>query len=159
MGFMYSYKRLEKLCREIMNDDKAVKAYIDEMDNIRDGAYYVNGWQRDLKQLKHYNWIRNKISHDPECSEENLCRPNDEDWLNEFHHRIMIQTDPIALYRKATQTNRGTSVMQTEIHLKQPLTESDFYQKRKTGISPVFAMLIIAILLIAIVMGVWLLME
>ena len=31
MSFTESYKQLEKLCGEIMNDDRRVSAYIDEM--------------------------------------------------------------------------------------------------------------------------------
>lgn len=33
MGFIDSYKRLEKLCGEVLNDDKRIPAYIDEMKN------------------------------------------------------------------------------------------------------------------------------
>ncbi len=159
MSFMYSFKRLEKLCRESMNDDKAVKAYIDEMNNICDGAYYVKDWDNDLNRLKHYNRVRNKISHDPECNEENMCSSEDEYWLDEFYHRIMNQTDPLALYRKATQINRRTNVMQTQKQQIQFPSEQDFYCERKTGLSPVFATLIISILLIAAVIGLWLLAE
>ena len=31
MGFLDSYKRLEKLCGEVMNDDRRITAYIEEM--------------------------------------------------------------------------------------------------------------------------------
>ena len=54
MSFTESYKQLEKLCGEIMNDDRRVSAYIDEMINTPRGSYLVKGWDSDLKQLKHY---------------------------------------------------------------------------------------------------------
>lgn len=54
MSFTESYKQLEKLCSEIMNDDRRVSAYIDEMINTHRGSYLVKGWDSDLKQLKHY---------------------------------------------------------------------------------------------------------
>ena len=103
MGVLDSYKRLERLCRDVMDDDRRVSAYIDEMVRLTDGSRRVSRWDRDLKQLKHYRWIRNQIVHDPDCSEENMCGPEDVRWIEDFHARIMNQTDPLALYRRATQ--------------------------------------------------------
>lgn len=53
MGFIESYKHLEKICGEIMNDERRLSAYIDEMLKKPNGAFYVIGWNEDLKQLKH----------------------------------------------------------------------------------------------------------
>ena len=102
MGFVESYKHLEKLCGEVLNNEKKVSAYIDAMVEIADGALRVPGWDDDLKQLKHYRWTRNKIAHEPNCTEENMCKPADVKWVDGFYDRIMQQTDPLALYRKAT---------------------------------------------------------
>ena len=41
MSFTESYKQLEKLCGEIMNDDRRVSAYIDEMINRMNVAFMV----------------------------------------------------------------------------------------------------------------------
>ena len=60
MGFIEAYKRLEKLCGEILNDDRRISAYIDEMVNAPRGSYLVSGWDDDLKKLKHYRWVRNQ---------------------------------------------------------------------------------------------------
>lgn len=51
IGFIESYKQLEKLCGDILNDDRRVSAYIDEMMNTPDGSYLVKGWKYDLKRL------------------------------------------------------------------------------------------------------------
>lgn len=104
MGFIESYKHLEKICGEILNDDRRLSAYIDEMLETPNGAFYVRGWNNDLKQLKHYRWIRNQIAHEPGCSEQNMCEPKDTLWLDDFYSRIMNQTDPLALYYHATKT-------------------------------------------------------
>lgn len=56
MSFIDSYKRLEKLCDEVYSDNHGLSAYIDEMNNNPNGAYYVPGWDEDLKQLKHTRW-------------------------------------------------------------------------------------------------------
>ena len=103
MGFIDSYKHLEKLCGEILNDDRRLSAYIDEMTNTYRGSFYVRNWDNDLKTLKHYRWIRNQISHEPDCNESNMCSYEDEMWLNEFYLRIMNQTDPLSEYRQAVQ--------------------------------------------------------
>ena len=107
MGFLDSYKRLERLCRDVMADDRRVSAYIDEMVRLTDGSLRVSGWHRDLNQLKHYRWVRNQIVHEPDCSEETMCRPEDVQWIEDFHARILNQTDPLALYRKATRKREG----------------------------------------------------
>ncbi len=89
MSFIDSYKRLEKLCSEIYSDNHGVSSYIDEMINTPIGARYVPGWDEDLKQLKHYRWVRNQIVHDPGCTEENMCEYGDAQWLDSFRSRIM----------------------------------------------------------------------
>ena len=101
MGFIDSYKRLEKLCSEIYNDNHGISSYIDEMINKPGGARYVPGWDEDLKRLKHYRWVRNQIVYDPGCTEENMCEYGDAQWLDNFRSRIMAANDPLAQYRKA----------------------------------------------------------
>lgn len=100
MKFIETYKQLEKLCGEVMNDERRISAYIDEMIRLSDGAHRVENWNEDLKQLKHYRWVRNKIVHEPDCTEETMCKAEDVVWLNQFRRRILNGTDPLALYRK-----------------------------------------------------------
>lgn len=120
MGFIESYKHLEKLCGEVLNDDRRISAYIDEMINTPRGSYLVRGWDDDLKQLKHYRWVRNQIAHEPDCTEQNMCEPCDTVWLDDFYSRIMNQTDPLALYSKATKPrqaqNRYKLISRNPIH-------------------------------------------
>ena len=117
MGFIESYKHLEKLCGEVLNDDRRISAYIDEMINTSRGSYLVRGWDDDLKQLKHYRWVRNQIAHEPDCTEQNMCEPSDAEWLDGFYSRIMNQTDPLTLYAKATKprpTEKSTQAHKVE---------------------------------------------
>ena len=101
MGFIEAYKRLEKLCGEVLNNERRVSAYIDEMINNPSGSRYVAGWDEVLKQLRHYRWVRNQIVHEPDCTEDNMCEPDDAEWLESFHLRIMSASDPLSMYRKA----------------------------------------------------------
>lgn len=119
MGFMSSYKQLEKLCGEIMNDERKVSAYIDEMTQTPDGAYLVAAWEEDLRKLKEYRHIRNQIVHDPGCSEENMCIADDTIWLDQFYWRIIRQEDPLALYRQAANLRCRRIAKPTQPHTPQ----------------------------------------
>ena len=122
MEFMNAYKHLEKLCGDLLNDERRISAYIDEMAKISDGTSKVYNWDNDLKKLKHYRWIRNQIVHEPDCQEENMCHPDDVAWLNNFYSRIMNQTDPLALYLKSSKVNPLTKTQK----------ESNYSPQRKT---------------------------
>lgn len=81
MGFIDSYKHLEKLCGDMLQTQHGVSAYIAEMESTPNGSYWVQGWVQDLKCLKHYRWVRNQIVHDPNSSEENMCCLSDAQWI------------------------------------------------------------------------------
>lgn len=107
---MNSYKHLEKLCGEIMRDERRVSAYIDEMTCTPFGPSLVAGWNNDLKKLKHYRHIRNLIAHETDCSEESLCVPSDSVWIENFCTRILNLSDPLSLYRRALAEQRKAQV-------------------------------------------------
>lgn len=130
MGFIESYKHLEKLCGEVMNDDRRISAYIDEMINTPRGSFLVRGWDNDLKQLKHYRWIRNQIAHEPDCTEQNMCELGDTEWLDDFYLRIMNQTDPLTLYAKATAPKQAKKPVQT------PKTDYETYSYSQQVANP-----------------------
>lgn len=135
MGFIDSYKHLEKLCGEILDDDKKLSAYIDEMLNIPQGAYYVDGWDNDLKQLKRYRWIRNKIVHEPGYTEENMCEYGDALWLENFYSRIMNATDPLSLYHKKKRTQYGSQTVYTPVAIGVSQQQPRQNAERKMGCS------------------------
>lgn len=107
---MNSYKHLEKLCGEIMRDERRVSAYIDEMTCTPFGPSLVAGWNNDLKKLKRYRHIRNLIAHEPDCSEESLCVSSDSVWIENFCTRILNSSDPLSLYRRALAEKRKAQV-------------------------------------------------
>lgn len=111
MNFIDSFKRLEKLCSELYGNKHGISFYIDEMKGIADGEERVSGWNADLKKLKHCRWVRNKIVHEPGCTEENMCGPDDSRWLQDFHSRIMSKKDPLSMYRKGKKQNSGNVVL------------------------------------------------
>lgn len=149
MGFIDSYKHLEKLCGEILNDDRRVSAYIDEMLNTPNGSYYVRTWESDLKNLKHYRWVRNQISHEPGCTEQNMCEPEDEVWLEEFYSRIMNGTDPLTLYRKATRTRTADKPSSTHTQDIPTYTQPNSYNVPKKSPIGCATLIILSLLIIA----------
>ena len=120
----------------------------------------MSGWRDDLEQLKHYRWVRNQIAHEPGCTEENMCEARDTQWLMDFYGRIMNQTDPLALYRKATQREyppKRSENTWTETG-RGPFQKPSSYQKRNLhqkqeeskGLGCVFCLLLTAVILVAI---------
>ena len=128
MDFMTSYKQLEKLCGEIFEDDRKISAYIDEMVNTPRGSFYVSGWNDDL----------------------NMCEPQDALWLDNFYARIMNQTDPLALYAKATKpkSTAKTTSKQTAIEYPEHFASDEDSHKRK--VFPIFLTCIIIIVVVVL---------
>lgn len=148
MGFIDSYKHVEKICGEMLGEERPVAAYIDEMNKLPDGARYVSTWDSDLKQLKHYKWMRNQIVHNINCTEQNMCTPADENWLNEFYMRIMNQTDPLALYYKAQKQQSVKRVYVSEIPVKsEPYHHIENQSKDKSNI---FGFVLITVLVLIV---------
>lgn len=103
MGFMTSYKRLDNLCKDM--NGIGISGYIEDMEKIKAEIFSVKTWKDDYYQLKHYRYIRNRIAHDNDAYEENLCTPYDTEWLENFYQQILNRTDPLALYYKTPIKN------------------------------------------------------
>lgn len=143
---------LEKLCSDIYGDNHGVSTYIDEMLNKPRGSYLVRGWDDDLKQLKHYRWVRNQIVHEPGCSEENMCEIVDAEWIDAFYSRIMNQTDPLAMYREATEPRPVTKPVQRNQTAQSQYTYPErYYQPKKANKSIGWIVFIIIAILIGLV--------
>ena len=149
MEFMNAYKHLEKLCGDLLNDERRISAYIDEMAKISDGTSKVYNWDNDLKKLKHYRWIRNQIVHEPDCQEENMYHPDDVAWLNNFYSRIMNQTDPLALYLKSSKVNPLTKT-QKESNYSPQRKKIHHKTKRSANFTLFFIILIVLIFVLLI---------
>ena len=150
MGFINSYKQLEKLCNEIYGDNRGISSYIDDMSKLTSASRYVSSWEDDLKQLKHYRWVRNRIVHEPNCTEENMCEYGDSQWLDNFHSRIMSGNDPLALYRKA----RNFQVTQKAKQTKSAEAEYLYTERKRSMSKPVGCLTyLVGILLIVTVIA------
>lgn len=84
--FLEEYKRLDKLCQDMLSSLSGVSEYINRMESFyKDGSYYIDDWNESYKTLKHLRWLRNKIVHnidESDCSFEEL------EALKYFYHDI-----------------------------------------------------------------------
>ncbi|WP_291764981.1 DUF6548 family protein [Blautia sp.] len=147
MGFMESYKHLDNLCKDM--NGIGVTGYIKDMEQEKNGDFYVAIWKEDYRKLKHYRYIRNQIAHENDVNENNLCSDGDTAWLDSFYQRILAQTDPLALYYK--KTGRYSSSKSTKPEYP-PTTPYGIYretpEQMKTDSKTRLILLLIAVVII-----------
>ncbi len=72
--------------------------YIEEMEKCTVTRYQGVTWASDYANLKRYRYIRNRIAHDNNVYEEDVCEASDERWLRAFHDRVLRCEDALAVY-------------------------------------------------------------
>lgn len=104
------FKRVDAMCRDMLNSDKGVGTYIELMEmSPMSTRYRIANWDNDYKQLKHIRWVRNQLAHETGYVE---CTADDVEWLKDFHQRLLKCEDPLA---KAEQLNRHTQVQKVSV--------------------------------------------
>ena len=130
--FMESYKHLDKICKEIFNSEKGITTYINVMEEINDGNRYVPLWKESLYKLKHYRYVRNTYVHEVGTSQNDICTPDDIEWLNNFYKEIMQTTDPLAQYRRKKNLYRNKAVKSSKSIEKQGETRMQYQNIQDT---------------------------
>ena len=110
MSFMDSYKRLDNLCKTFSDYPKGISSYIKVMECSVQIQHKCAGWSSDYDHLKKYRYIRNQIAHDNDVYEDEMCDSNDIEWLENFHSRILNQTDPLGQYFKSQRASTQRAV-------------------------------------------------
>ncbi len=155
MGFMEAYKRLDNLCKDLFESETGVTPYINNLEYILNtGSQPINAYS-DYKQLKHYRYIRNQIVHENNANETNMCDKNDTLWIEQFHQRILNQTDPISLYQKAIA---GTQRHASKSKRKAKPAQSQVVKKRTSKSKKAFTIIMIALILVSVIL-LWLLHQ
>ena len=134
--FLEEYKRLDRLCKDAYGAEKGVSTYIDQMKAI--GYSGQQEWNAVLRKLIELRHIRNQLTHEVGTMDYVMCSAEDVEWLSDFHHRIMTQTDPLSLYR------RHTSVKYDTYHTYKRPT-------RSTGCLSVFAAIPVIFILLTLI--------
>lgn len=143
--FFEQYKKLDNLCRDLLNSNQGVSAYIKEMERTPIfERRLVKSWDSDYKMLKRIRWIRNNIAHS-DCSSE--CEESDIAYIRNFYQRIMKQEDPFSVIRKkkvinATKHNNTVKICKVE--------KNENYKEKKNYIKYIENEKIILLILIVI---------
>ena len=146
LNFFENYKKLEKICNEILSVNNGVTQYINEMENISSSKYHsIPNWNSDLSSLKRLRHLRNQMAHNEGAFSENLCTINDVEWIINFRSRILKQTDPLALlHQKETSSKTKQPVQQNNMQI-------DFYETESQ--KSIIKIVLITILLTTIIIG------
>lgn len=133
--FLDEYKRLEKLCSELYNQQHGVSLYIADMEATPANlSIMVPSWHVDLKTLKHLRHIRNAMVHD--LTDQNVSYTQ-EDIRNikEFYQRIMNQQDPLALLRHGLNSHEPPRILRHDLNiqesLEKPRERQEVYAKKR----------------------------
>ena len=147
--FFEQYKKLDNLCKDLLNNNQGVSAYIKEMEKIPIfERQLVKSWDSDYKMLKHIRWIRNNIAHSDYSSE---CEEKDIAYTRNFYQRIMKQEDPFSVIRKkkAIQSTKHNDTVNVGEFWK-----NENYKKKKNYIEYIENKKIILLILIIIFLAI-----
>lgn len=104
INILEEFKYVDSICRDMLNADKGVSAYIEQLDTTPLAVrYWITEWNDEYRQLKHIRWLRNQIAHSTgyvECSQADL------DWLKAFHNKLLTQQDLLAKARRVIQESQ-----------------------------------------------------
>lgn len=125
------------------------------MENTATGSRYVPEWNIDYQRLKYYRHIRNQIAHEVDATEEELCSPEDAVWVEEFHQRILQQTDPLAIHYRASRPQRtaGSSTEKAFKNMAYPSNPVPPPRSSKNTMPSYIVMLIAGIITFVVALG------
>lgn len=149
MGFMRAYKHLDNLCRDM--NGIGITGYIEDMEKRTNGSIHVFNWKQDYQQLKHYRHIRNQIAHEDDADEETLCSVEDIEWLDNFYQQILKQSDPLALYYKATESllnDSSTTKSNSQVKVSPQYTHKQLHAPNKK--LPILLFILITVFFITV---------
>ncbi len=126
MNFMFAYKRLDKLCKECYGSETGISTYISLMERSYNNRYKCIEWEIIYNTLKHYRYMRNQISHNPDVDESDICTATDIVWIEDYYNRIINQTDALAIYRQReiAEKNQRETTRKAEKDRRENLQEN-----------------------------------
>lgn len=151
--YIDEYKRVDKICSDILGDPCGITAYIELMKKaVISGEDLPGSWSTAIKTLVHLRHIRNSIAHD---TSPVSCTKNDLNSLKAFGRALSEGRDPISClnsYKKQTQRRRSSSSGQDKSGGNSK-NEPEAYENRRTAgrtVSLIFAAIILIIMVAAV---------
>lgn len=103
--FFEEYKSLDRLCGQLYDMQYGITTYIENMKKIPQNCYQnVPNWNNSLRELIRIRHIRNHLAHEEGAFEKENCTQRDIEWIQNFHNRILNQSDPLAVLRQVMRT-------------------------------------------------------
>lgn len=123
MNFLTVYKKIDNFIKEAYFSDSGVSTYIEDLELGQCRNWYGISWEDTYKKLKHYRYIRNRIVHDNNASEETLCSEKDVQWLERFYNDLLNGNDPLA--RRWCLEKQANESKNTFDGKREPLSNND----------------------------------
>ncbi len=114
--FFETYKRLDKICRDMYNHSgeykAGVKMYLEDMEeNFSRGGSIIPEWEADFRALKRCKYIRDNLAHSADYPPQGMSTQKDIEFVQSFYQRIMNQTDPLAALDKLEKRSHAARVL------------------------------------------------
>ncbi len=139
--FLEEYKHLDKLIKEMFGTEKGVSDYID----IATTTYNLQ-YNNDIKTLKHLRYIRNRLTHDTDTLNTQMCTQADIDWLEGFYQKVYSVSDPLSLSLKTKSITKN--IVNINIQNKENVPVQD---NKRTSPIPVFLGVALAIVTVILI--------
>lgn len=139
--FLEEYKHLDKLIKEMFGTEKGVSDYID----IATTTYNLQ-YNNDIKTLKHLRYIRNRLTHDTDTLNTQMCTQADIDWLEGFYQKVYSVSDPLSLSLKTKSITKN--IVNINIQNKENAPVQD---NKHTSPIPVFLGVALAIVTVILI--------
>ena len=149
------YKYVDAICRDMLDAEKGVTAYIEQLDETpMTVRYWITEWNDEYRQLKHSRWLRNQIVHSTGSVE---CSQSDLDWLKGFHNRLLTQQNLLAKAHRVIQESQIQNQQQQAktILAAAPKPNVNVYRSPRGPRKSWFLIAVIAVLSILIGILIW----
>lgn len=148
--FFEAYKRLDVLCRDVLNCKNGVSEYIQQMEVSHQVLGRGTGWSEDYRMLKHIRWVRNQVAH--KTSDAPFSTEKDIEFVNAFYDRIMDQDDSFARLRKM-ELKKKHRRKQIKNKSSEDLAQKEVSKENSDGIRVKSVVCLIVIFCLVAIMG------
>ena len=131
--FQEEYKRLDSLCKDMLHSAEGVSDYLRQMESTFSYTRKLSPtWETDYKQLKHYRWVRNQLSHEVGTLNSEFCTQSDIEWITDFYQRILSTDDPLAVTRRIREEETSRRQVFAKSHSVKSETHNEGYSEKET---------------------------
>ena len=103
--FLEHYKRLDTLCKEMLDSNEGVSSYICEMETTPyETTAEISAWDTTYKQIKNFRWMRNQLVHEISIDDD-FCTKEDIDSIKKLYELIVNTQDPLSIASRSKQND------------------------------------------------------